>query len=349
MRDTSAIDLLDPRVRRRVAELEASLLTLDGGDRPWLEAFGQRLVELFGAERAGGYGLRSEGSHARVDFFHGAGSDMAGCRSDFDEVLREDPLRATLYNPLRPEPSQRNRAISLRVKDIERTLEKQPGMALLARRHPFLLREDQLRVLVCEDGTLLAWVGVLRAEPYGARDREVLQALVPALRQRLVVERQLAAAPLALGTLAASIEAAGVAALLVRAPGTVVHANAAGRAFLDAAPGRALERIHASPPGTFTWTRVSVPGLPPHWLVTGRRPPADPAPRLAALAREARLSPRQAEVLAHLVRGDSNQTTALALGVSEGAVELHVSALLARLDVESRAALVARFWSSGAP
>jgi DNA-binding NarL/FixJ family response regulator len=54
-------------------------------------------------------------------------------------------------------------------------------------------------------------------------------------------------------------------------------------------------------------------------------------------------------VLAHLVRGDSNQTIGLALGVSEGAVELHVSALLARLDVESRSALVARFWSSRAP
>jgi DNA-binding NarL/FixJ family response regulator len=90
---------------------------------------------------------------------------------------------------------------------------------------------------------------------------------------------------------------------------------------------------------------VSIPGFPPHWLVLGRRAPADPAPRVAALARRAGLSPRQQEVLGHLSRGDSNRTIALALGVSESAVELHVSALLARLDADSRAALVARFWS----
>lgn len=344
MRAPTSDELLEPRLRRRVAELEASLRTLDG-EAPCLETLPPRLAELLGSERAGAYGLRSEGSHARVDFFHSVGGDMAGYRQDFDDVVRTDPLRCTLFNPLRPEPLQRNRALTIHGPALERTFAPDTGMARLASRHPFLVREDQLRVLICEDGALLAWVGAVRAEPFGARDRKVLQALVPALRQRLVVERQLAAAPLALGTLAASVEAAGVAALLVRAPGVVVHANAAGRAFLDAEPGRGVERLRASPPGTFTWTPVSIPGFPPHWLVLGRRAPTDPAPRVAALARRAGLSQRQQEVLAHVARGDSNRTIALALGVSESAVELHVTALLARLDVDSRAALVARFWS----
>jgi hypothetical protein len=335
MREPSSDELLEPRLRRRVAELEESLRTLDG-EPPFPESLPPRLLELFGAERAGLYGFRSEGSHARVDFFHTVG-DMAGYRQDLDDVVRSDPLRCTLFNPLRPEPLQRNRALAINGRRLERTLGPDTGLARLASRHPFLVREHQLRVLVCEDGALLAWVGAVRAEPFGARDRKILQALVPALRQRLVVERQLAAAPLALGTLAASVEAAGVAALLVRAPGVVVHANAAGRAFVDAEPGRAVERLRASPPGTFTWTPVSIPGFPPHWLVLGRRAPTDPAPRVAALARRAGLRPPQQGVLGHLGRG-----------VSESAVELHVSALLARLDAGSRAALVARFWAGEA-
>jgi len=46
-----------------------------------------------------------------------------------------------------------------------------------------------------------------------------------------------------------------------------------------------------------------------------------------------------------VARGEANKSIAALLGCSEGAVEQHVTALLRRYGVESRARLVARFWT----
>jgi DNA-binding CsgD family transcriptional regulator len=58
-----------------------------------------------------------------------------------------------------------------------------------------------------------------------------------------------------------------------------------------------------------------------------------------------RLTPRQAEVLRFVVRGDSNKDIARVLGCAESTVELHVTQLLRRSEAGSRTQLVARFWS----
>jgi DNA-binding CsgD family transcriptional regulator len=68
--------------------------------------------------------------------------------------------------------------------------------------------------------------------------------------------------------------------------------------------------------------------------------------RAERFAREHSLTPRQTEVLTHLASGKANKTIAALLGRAENTVELHVTALFAKLGCENRAELVARFWTS---
>ena len=50
----------------------------------------------------------------------------------------------------------------------------------------------------------------------------------------------------------------------------------------------------------------------------------------------AELTPRELEILCHLVEGQSNKVIARNLGISDGTVKLHVKAILRKLDVHSR-------------
>jgi DNA-binding CsgD family transcriptional regulator len=62
-------------------------------------------------------------------------------------------------------------------------------------------------------------------------------------------------------------------------------------------------------------------------------------------AREAcQLTRRQLEVLEFVVLGKTNKEIAIALGLSEGTVEVHVTNLLRKLGTSNRAGLVALFW-----
>ena len=72
--------------------------------------------------------------------------------------------------------------------------------------------------------------------------------------------------------------------------------------------------------------------LPPGIELGGR--PADPDAALAA--RLARLTPQQVRVLMMLNEGLPNKQIAHALAVSEGTIKAHVSAILQKLQVESR-------------
>ena len=64
-------------------------------------------------------------------------------------------------------------------------------------------------------------------------------------------------------------------------------------------------------------------------------------PRVIAAAAHWGLTARQSEVLALLARGHTNARIASELGCAEGTVEIHVSRILDRAQVESRAALIA--------
>ncbi len=92
-------------------------------------------------------------------------------------------------------------------------------------------------------------------------------------------------------------------------------------------------------------TSVTAPGLPEMSLAVRRGPAEDLAPRGARAAARWGLSPRERQVVSFVARGASNKTTAVALRVQEGTVEAHVTHVLHKAQVESRAALAAAIWS----
>ena len=66
--------------------------------------------------------------------------------------------------------------------------------------------------------------------------------------------------------------------------------------------------------------------------------------RLATAATTWQLSPRMLETLMLLAAGLSNKEIACARGRSEVTIEYHVTALLRRAGVDTRARLMAKFW-----
>ena len=66
--------------------------------------------------------------------------------------------------------------------------------------------------------------------------------------------------------------------------------------------------------------------------------------RLVLAGKRWKLSARQREVLRRIVLGDSNKAILAALELREGTVETHVTALLRKASVDTRARLVASFW-----
>ena len=245
-----------------------------------------------------------------------------------------------LYDSSRPEPWQRNRALAFG--------DFGPGGIQHTALTPLLVQLgldglDQLRALICEGPSLLAWIGGFQQETFGAQEKAVLDALVPALRRRLRLERQLADQTLRAAALAAALEAIAAPAFLHTHSGRVLHANAAGRALLHAEARGLGEHLRAGP--GYARTEIVSPGAPAMTLSVRESPPEDVGPRLARAAARWGLSPREREVLALLARGAANKTIAGALRVSEGTVEAHVTHLLHKAQAESRAALVAALWT----
>jgi DNA-binding NarL/FixJ family response regulator len=66
--------------------------------------------------------------------------------------------------------------------------------------------------------------------------------------------------------------------------------------------------------------------------------------RVGEMAKAWNLTPRQGSVMALLVEGLANKEIAMRLGCSVGTIENHVTCILRRAKVTSRAALTAAFW-----
>lgn len=209
---------------------------------------------------------------------------------------------------------------------------------------------DVLRLWVAHEREPLTCIAAFRGYRYDDEERRGAERVARALRQRIALERRLRHAPLSDAGFTAAMEAIQAPAFLVR-DGHAVHANALGRARLDARRDATLHvlaevRAGRAPPGAEV-TTVRCAGSPDHALVVLRGAPSDVEGRAALLAARWALTPRQREVLAHLARGGSNRDAAGTLGCAESTVELHVTAILRKAGVPSRARLVAAFWTSG--
>ncbi|MHB1844706.1 MAG: helix-turn-helix transcriptional regulator [Deltaproteobacteria bacterium] len=86
-----------------------------------------------------------------------------------------------------------------------------------------------------------------------------------------------------------------------------------------------------------TWLAEAAEGEPP-----------SPSPALLERARAAwRLTPREAEVVALVLKGHSNPQIAARLGCARGTVEAHLSRIFEKANVDGRAQLARRLWRGG--
>ena len=148
----------------------------------------------------------------------------------------------------------------------------------------------------------------------------------------------------------AALENIPGAALIVTATGTVERSNARARALMacdrEGIVRSLLDSLrHPEPSSEFEVSPIFTYGNVAHYLAVQRAPRGPDCDRLAMAIHRWRFSPREARVLGHLVHGESNRQIASRLGCAERTVELHVTHILQRLDVENRTAAIAKFWT----
>ncbi len=338
---------------KRIADISDSLGRWTLGEQSALATLVPQLFELLDAKRATAYGIDYDEQALMFSFLHGTGfsqpvPSVLGIINAYLQSARtvRNPLVA--YNPLKVESNQRNRAIGFRGRANRlRMLQKSPFAQNV---FPRLGLDDcdQVRVLICDGPHLLAWVGAFRPETFTRREEQLLSRLIPPLHQRLKVEHQLGSAALSAAAIPAAMEAISSAAFIVSGSGHIAHANTAGAQLIQEAP-EAVDWLRTSmadsPSCRFSRTTLLSAGTPNYHLAVLKRPVRDPSAQLALAMQRWGLTDKQFEVLQWLVRGAANKTIATALECAEGTVELHVTALMAKADVSSRAALVASFWS----
>lgn len=354
---------LSARDHRLVRDLVARLRQLEHGSGPALSELVPAVADLVGGGKPASYAVRIEEQGYDLDFLYSRG--MAGseaeCGQIWGDAVRNGPPRGLLYTPARPERSQRNRAFLLpRQHEMlaKPALLGPTGLTAPKDLSPFasqleafrrlgIHQDYAVRALVCEGDALLAWIGVYRPDPFTPRDQQLLQALVPALRARLSLEKQLELSIFAHGAIGVLIEQIAGPAALVTPQGRILACNAPLRAELERDGSGTKEALVNSVKGLHPFakvTKISALGAPDSRLVVFPQPSA-PEQRLERVCSRHALTPRQTEVLRMLVRGASNRVIAATLDCAERTVEIHVTAILSKLGVESRAAALARVYA----
>jgi DNA-binding CsgD family transcriptional regulator len=340
--------------RREIADIVSIVGSFDDIERPSpaLEAVVPRLQRLLRADYGVAYrAAPAEETGWRVDWFLSHSDDgRAPFLAPLRRFIAKTPGTFCWYDAAHPAPSDRN-VIRIPSQEVpEKELLEAPMMQKVFA--PLgMERYDQMRVLLCDGSTLMAWFGGVRRERFTVRETAALRALIPSVRTRLLLERRLSKVELMERGLVAALEMLPSAAFLMARSGELVHANAVGRSLLDHAEGALLPRLRAFARGTATdplVTRAPVRarGIPEHVLLTLASPSGDRASRLARARERWAITARQLDVLALVVQGDANKAIAEKLRCAVITVEVHVSAILAKAGVDSRTELVAKFWTT---
>jgi len=207
---------------------------------------------------------------------------------------------------------------------------------------------DQIRALVCEGSTLHAWIGGFREEPFTNRERALFTSLIPALKASLALRRRLLDADVATKGLASALEVLGSPTFVARAGGQVGHANRQGRDLLDRRPGDTRESIvdaiRRRPAEAYVASLLTAAS--PSWFLVVLRPKGVTAEgRMAEAVKRWRLTPRECDVLTCVLDGDSGKEIALKVNLHQGSVERHTTSILRKAKCDSRARLIATFWT----
>lgn len=157
-------------------------------------------------------------------------------------------------------------------------------------------------------------------------------------------------------TLVQAIEYIPVPAFVVSMAGVVLASNASGHRWLAGRPERSRTLTHPRGPNPKQFAVTMSTDRRPGYYLAVLRPvqarlarrelalgddTSDAHARVVTAARRWGLTPRQAQVLEQLANGMSNAQIATLLGCAEATVEIHVSRVLDRAGVDSRAGLLA--------
>jgi len=363
-----------PDIHRRLEELTAFLEVIHQEEPEALPRVIRELNQLLGARKALAFGVRVEDGRTSLAFAHAAGDFPGGDLAlQFNALLAAGTARL-LFNPAKPEANQRNVPLALpplaqifsngvlvRRARRGRRIHLWPAGGhdshALRTQTEQLLRaagvEDDfvLRALICDGSTLLAWVGIFQPTEPTEEQREVFSAVIPALQKRLKMESLVGNPAFNAAALDLVLDKLSSPAFLITADGTIVRANLAAR---DVEPGswqtveRFLQDSLASPgpQSPYDLTRLRWAGVPDHFLAVQRPGLREHANRLDKAVRRWSLRKQGAKVLSRLVQGDPNKAIAAKLGCAESTIELHVTQILRQAGVDSRGALIAKFWSS---
>ena len=160
----------------------------------------------------------------------------------------------------------------------------------------------------------------------------------------------LAQSRLEMAAVDAALENIPGAALTVTSTGTVERSNAQARALMASSKEQILRAVQESldRPGLsaeFEISELFTFGSVVHYLAVQRSVGSTICDRLALSIHRWRLTAQEARVFSQLVNGESNRQIASKLGCAERTVELHVTHILQRLDVDNRNAAIAKFWT----
>lgn len=365
---------------RRVRYIADQLRTLDGHGGDPLATLMPQLRSVLDVEFAAAFGMQvAQGEGLALSFAHVVADDPARTVQAYGAFLAEAPRRFGVFDALSPEAAQRNLLVTTDTPEqfayaggtdnplAEKAFVRSQPLTSLpqwngprTRIQPMLSMVQAvgiakmriLRVLVCDGPVLLANLYLADPRWLDGRERQLLRALLPAIHDRLALERQLSHSALNASAIAAGLDAVGAPAALLTAAGRIAVTNAAGAALLarhGVATHRDLEAAIKGLPSTWKVTRMAVPGAAPHWLAIAR-PPSQTASALPVGTRAARwqaqlgLSAIQTQVLALLAQGEANKSIAARLACAESTVEAHVTALLGRTGLPTRSELAAQFW-----
>src|SRR5690606_38287432 len=239
-RRSGPVSRLSAADRRALRDVRAALASWSGPGAGALAQLIRPIGEAIGVDRPFTYRVQVEGGRLRCAFAHG---DLpASVAGEIEREMSRRPLNWTGYNPFCPEPLQRNRTLSVGPERVRRL-----GMYPTMRRYG-LDGLHQMRALVCDGPTLLAWVGGFLDRRPTARQHALLDALVPALRRRLELDRRVETADLLSAALDHVLDQLAAAAFLVGPRARVEPANAAGWARLPRAGSSRLARLREAPP-----------------------------------------------------------------------------------------------------
>ncbi len=341
---------VEPPVRRRLEALAIELNTWREDQPPVLEYTTKELREVMAMDAVAAHRLSPGADSWDVDFLHWAGQGgQDHARRSWEAGLELHAERPVGYDPMSPDEWQRNRAIRPRARFP--AVETFAVHTLLTELE--LLGTDEIRILVCDGPKILTWLGGWRQVAFRRRDIVTLEAILPSLQRRLIMERDLALSSLYLDGLRVALEAISGAAFVATRRGTVLLANEAAAPLLHGAPRGFNQAIAASirgepPDKDYVQLRIQpiqAKGVPVHYLVLAV--PATPARerRARELSNAWGLTPRESQVMALAVNGSSNKDIAIELRVGLRTVELHMSRVLAKSGCARRGELTARFWN----